>query len=78
MYELELVSCRLSNTYLLHKLLNLHLLHHPKSVLPVLPSSRAEKGVSSKHNMTTTTATYITLLLFAKIRGTCFIALDAR
>jgi hypothetical protein len=67
----------LSNTYLLHKLLNL-LLHHPKSVLPVLPSSRAEKGVSSKHNMTTTTATYITLWLFAKIRGTCFIALDAR
>jgi len=77
MYELELVSCLLKNTYLLHKLLNLHL-HHHKSVLPVLPSSRAENGVSSKHNMTTTTATYTTLWLFAKIRVRYLIALDAR
>jgi hypothetical protein len=77
MYELELVSCRLSNTYLLHKLLNLQL-HHPKSVLPVLPSSKAENAVRSKHNMTTTTATYTTLWLFAKIRVRYLIALDAR
>jgi hypothetical protein len=38
-------------------------------VLPVLPSSKAENAVRSKHNMTTTIATYTTLLLFAKNKG---------
>jgi len=78
MYELELVSCRLSNTYLLHKLLNFPLLRLQKYVLPVMPSSRTGNAVRSKHNMTTTTATYTMLLLFAKIRGRYLIALDVR
>jgi hypothetical protein len=67
----------LSNTYLLHKLLNL-LLRLQKYVLHVMPSSRAENAVRSKHNMTTTTATYTMLWLFANIRGTFFTALDVR
>jgi hypothetical protein len=66
MYDLELVSCGLTHLYK-QELGNV--LRLQQYVLPVLPSSKAENAVRSKHNMTTTTATYITLLLFAKNKG---------
>jgi hypothetical protein len=66
MYDLELVSCGLTHLYKqgLESVLRLQ-----QYVLPVLPLSKAENAVRSKHNMTTTTVTYTTLLLFAKNKG---------
>jgi hypothetical protein len=55
-----------------------NVLHLQQYVLPVLPSSRAENAVRSKHNMTTTTATYTTLWLFANNRWRYFTALEER
>jgi hypothetical protein len=65
--ELELALSQLE-LYLL-RFPNSHLLRLQQYVLPVLPLSKAENAVRSNHSMTTTTATYITLLLFAKNKG---------